>query len=78
MDDPAEAAAALAEARKLLSVPPPGRTSDPPMPAPRPSDAAIAPAAVAQVAPDRKGAPPIGIILGVLALIAVIAYFAMR
>jgi eukaryotic-like serine/threonine-protein kinase len=78
MDDPAEAAAALAEARKLLSVPPPGRTSDPPMPAPRASDGAIAPTAATQVAPDRKGTPPLGIILGVLALIAVIAYFAMR
>jgi serine/threonine-protein kinase len=78
MDDPAEAAAALAEARKLLSVPPPARTSDPPAAAPQASVAAIAPPAAAQAAPERKGAPPIGIILGVLALIAVIAYFAMR
>jgi serine/threonine-protein kinase len=78
MDDPAEAAAALAEARKLLSVPPPARTSDPPAAAPQASVAAIVPPAAAQATPDRKGAPPIGIILGVLALIAVIAYFAMR
>jgi eukaryotic-like serine/threonine-protein kinase len=69
IDDPAEAAAALAEARKLLnSVPPPPRASDPP----------TGPSGAAAVAPARGASPPIALIVGVLALIAVIAYFAMR
>ena len=38
----------------------------------------VPPSAGPQAAPDRRASAPIGIILGVLALIAVIAYFAMR
>jgi serine/threonine-protein kinase len=75
VDDPAEAAAALVEARKLLnSVPPPVRASDPPATPPE-VHAAPAPAAVA---PARAASPPVALIVTILALIAVIAYFAMR
>ena len=75
IDDPAEAAAALVEARKLLnSVPPPVRASDPPATPPE-VHAAAAPAAVA---PARGASPPVALIVTILALIAVIAYFAMR
>jgi eukaryotic-like serine/threonine-protein kinase len=72
MDDPAEAAAALAEARKLLnSVPPGPRTSDPP--------AGKSGATGATAMEPAKGAsPPVALIVAVLALIAVIAYFALR
>jgi serine/threonine-protein kinase len=75
VDDPVEAAAALVEARKLLnSVPPPVRASDPPATPPE-VHAAPAPAAVA---PARGASPPVALIVTILALIAVIAYFAMR
>jgi len=75
VDDPAEAAAALVEARKLInSVPPPVRASDPPATPPE-VHAAPAPAAVA---PARAASPPVALIVTILALIAVIAYFAMR
>jgi serine/threonine protein kinase len=73
LDDPAEAAAALVEARKLLnSVPPPPRASDPPA---KPTGTSVPPAAAA---PARGASPPVALIFAVLALIAVIAYFAMR
>ena len=77
IDDPAEAAAALVEARKLLnSVPPPARASDPPS---RLDETTVPPGAVpAAAVPARGASPPVALIFAVLALIAVIAYFAMR
>jgi len=78
IDDPADAAAALAEARKLLnSVPPPARPSDPP-PGAFPSTQTTVPPGAAAVGPSRGASPPVALIFAVLALIAVIAYFAMR
>jgi serine/threonine-protein kinase len=78
IDDPAEAAAALAEARKLLnSVPPPPRASDPPPGAFAATQTTVPPGAAA-AAPARGASPPVALIVAVLALIAVIAYFAMR
>jgi serine/threonine-protein kinase len=78
IDDPAEAAAALAEARKLLnSVPPPPRPSDPPPGAFAATQTTVPPGAAA-AAPARSASPPVALIVAVLALIAVIAYFAMR
>ncbi len=76
IDDPADAAAALAEARKLLNSTPPPRPSDPP-PAFPASQTTVPPGAAA-VGPARGASPPVALIFAVLALIAVIAYFAMR
>ncbi len=79
LDDPADAAAALAEARKLLNSSPPPRPSDPPPGAFAATQTTVPPAAAA-VAPvaSRSASPPVALIVAVLALIAVIAYFAMR
>jgi serine/threonine protein kinase len=76
IDDPAEAAAALVEARKLLNSVPPPRASDPPA---RLDETTVPPGAgPAAAAPARGASPPVALIFAVLALIAVIAYFAMR
>jgi serine/threonine-protein kinase len=79
LDDPAEAAAAILEARKLLNSVPPGRASDPPA-AGTPAAVTAPPAAQAPAAPTTDKAGPSPVVLAVAALIAIaaIAYFALR
>jgi serine/threonine protein kinase len=78
MDDPAEAAAAIMEARKLLnSAPPPARTSDPPQVSVG-SGAALAPSTTGAPAASGSGTSPLAIALVALVVIVAIAYFALR
>jgi serine/threonine-protein kinase len=74
LDDPAESAAAVLEARKLLSVPPPNaRPSDPPRQAVTSPPAGVTPAAAA-----RSSSTMLYLAIAGLVLLAAVAYFVSR
>jgi serine/threonine-protein kinase len=81
MDDPADSAAAILEARKLLSVPPGSRAASDPPPAPSPAPPATAPAAALAA---KKAPPPAasGLLtyaaIAAIILLAVVAYLSSR
>jgi serine/threonine-protein kinase len=80
MDDPAESAAAILEARKLLnSVPPSGtRASDPPASVPPAAAVGASPAPLA-VAPAGKPSSALTYVaIAAIVLLALVAYFASR
>jgi serine/threonine-protein kinase len=78
MDDPVEAAAAIAEARKILnSVPPAARTSDPPA-AGAPSGGPAPAAAPLAAAGSKSSNLGVYAVVAVLVALAVVAYLASR
>jgi eukaryotic-like serine/threonine-protein kinase len=71
IDDPSESAAALLEARKLLSVPPTGVT-------PSPAPGAVGTGPRAAIAPAKKPGSVAYIAIGVLVVLVIVLYLAMR
>jgi serine/threonine protein kinase len=79
IDDPAESAAAILEARKLLnSIPPSKTSSDPPAavtPSPAPGPVSSAPLAAS---PPRKGGAGLYLVILAFAVLAIVVYMALR